>query len=284
MAIVMGGITVGNRLANDWTGKKLNFVVAEKSMNWDKQPVRITDAEWRTLNAKRVLAIMQGEDLTPSFLAGLQENEIVCPTINLIDELFHDALGDYKQRLKEASEEDLDQIKVLSRECKTAPLKLGAGGILAGAGTGALIGSPFGPPGAALGAIAGGVVGLVSGFFGGRTLTQRLIEREGSAHRFKWIQSVDVLEDVRFKQISYYIYNASVPLVEVLKSLEEEHQTDKHHVKQLHQLLLVHQAIFVETPLEILLDPSEPNQIMNVEHYVQTLIQKFPAINLGQHK
>lgn len=63
-----------------------------------------------------------------------------------------------------------------------------------------------------------------------------------------------------------------------LVSLEQRNQTDRHMIKQLKQLCRVNQAIFGESPLAVNLNPSEPNQKINVAHYVNFLTQRFPAL------
>ncbi|MBA3237953.1 MAG: hypothetical protein H0T62_06325 [Parachlamydiaceae bacterium] len=278
MQVVLGGIAVGNQVTTSYNNKKLGLVSEEQSLNWDTNPVRIRDVEWRTLNSKRVLDIMQGDNLTPSSLAGLKKNEIVCETIHLIDRLYSDALLRYKQQLALASGEDLKHITMLLEQHKWARAKTSSVGIVGGGATGALIGASLGPGGAAIGGIAGAIFGLLAGFFGGGELKKRYIQHEGSANRVKWIHMIDFSEDARFKTISHHILNASRPLLEDLLDLDKTNQSDRLKIIRLQQLCLVYKVIFNESSLQITLDPyqkTDKTEPMDVNHYVDELIQKY---------
>ncbi len=279
MAIIAGGLGADNKITSTYNGQKLSFVLEKQStLHWDNHPVRITDAQFQTLNKERVFSILQGKNLMPSSLAGLQPAKIVCQTIGLIDKLYCDAISDYTQRLVVASEADFMQINTLITKYGWVPLKYTAGGLGACSVLGLALGSPLGPFGAVVGGAVGAAMGLISGFFGGKKLTQRTIEREGSAHRVKWMISVDVLEELRFKKIYENISNAVMPLMEDLKRLEQQNQTDKLKVRQLEQLCLVHQVIFGQTPFEIIFDPSTPQTKINIAEYMRALAGKFPAL------
>lgn len=263
-------------IKNNYEGKELSLVKQAEAIDWDIHPVFITPKEIATMDIKRVLKILQNTALPPSEMAGLKRDEILLPSIRMIDAEFERARREYRSALNQASERDFQTISGMSKHF-TGMEKFAIAGTTvvsgsASAGIGVTIGVVGGPPGMALGLLVGGFIGVILGACGSYRgidhVKRNNNAREASVYRISWLKEVDTLERKRYQKIAVEINKISIVLVKELKILEKSKETDISHLMKLTQLNKIFLALFPSERLNI--------EDIDVSNYLETMKEKLP--------
>jgi hypothetical protein len=132
-------------ISSSYNKESLELIKQDTTLDWDKYPVKISSNEMETIkNVPHVLKILSGKSQSPSDLIGLKEEDILSPTIDLINNEYEKAIDSYKSSLKDASKLDDKNIKQLKDNRSSnfwGSYTIGGGvGGLAGVGAGALSG------------------------------------------------------------------------------------------------------------------------------------------------
>jgi hypothetical protein len=249
-----------------YQGQELELVKQDKQLNWDRSPVLITTAEKQTMHFQRVTEVMKGKLKSPSEMANLPANAL-CDQVDRIDELFKESQEQYLKKLKKASQRDLNNLKILKNKNRGKWLICAFFTGVIGSSLGATSGSVF----RLLGTIPGAKIGSISGFIGGAIAANKMLTtyrlRQGCAHRIKWMQAIDILERKRLKETLVIIRQSGRALLEEIKELEQDNEISIDKIKELHQLLLIHQVLFPKIFFTI--------QGTRVDTYLNQLIIKY---------
>ncbi len=241
-----------------------------RGLDWDKQVLRISNAQLETLDMERIMTVLAETSRPPSAMAGIPSAQISSDIIHLLDEDFRRALDHYRNRLRLLSATDV--VKYDNETKRTALTALGSGVIaVAGtAGVGAAI-SLFGGPrvvitrGVVIGASLGTVIaaGLL-GFFSARHAVKIHVENVGSVYRIKWLNEVETHENQRLENVKNTIINVCTVLLIDLNKLKATGEFCESKYLQLQQLHQIFQAMFPSEELRIsgnpFLLPARPDQ------------------------
>lgn len=261
MAIITSYIPI----QSNYKGHSLTILNASQKggLNWDEHPIRITDTEIGTMNFDHVLSIMTKKLKSPSEAAGIPKNEICTGILHLINQKYKDALINYKNDLDKAGRNDLKKWNELKEVYKNTTAKSAAGGGVLGFAVGFGLGGPIGA------AIGGSICGVGSGC-AAHKLTGDYIERDASAHRIKWLQSIDALEKARYQEMGKEIIKGCMALVREIIYLRNDGEASRDTTKKLRELHKIHQVHF---PNEALLVSN-----VNVKNLLEEIGQQFPGI------
>src|SRR3990167_947307 len=200
--------------------KKKQLAMLQGNQNqkdlWMKHPIKLSDAEKRTLNMGRIISVMEGNDCSPSQLAGIAVDRIASPVIRMLDRVYLEAMRNYKKKLDAAEVEDISSI--------TANGKF------------RIFEKYYG-------------FSFLWRIFGAQFISQAQHDSDARAQRFAWMIGVNVLEEQRLSAVKHHIENALDPLVKKLEDLEKRNQTDVAALTQVSQLRKVYQAHFPGVPL-----------------------------------
>lgn len=196
---------------------------------WNKHPVKLSEVEKKTFDIDRVISILENESQPPSQLAGIQPNQIESPLIQRLDRAYQDAIGAYKNRLKEAEAQDRGSIEANKNFWiyENHP----------------------------------GYAWLIK-IFGASFMSQDQYDRDARAYRFAWFIEVSVLEQQRLAAMKNQIEEALVPLIEDFEDLAQHNQTDIDLLRQVKQLKNVYTAHF---PNELLAQEATLTRMLLAE-------------------
>lgn len=257
-------------ISSKYEGHELALVKKDpKSFNWDRAPILISPQEKAAMDFPHVMEIMKGRVKSPSELAGLPQQGL-SPIVRVIDELYNVAIKDYKNLLEQATQKDLNNLKLSKKGFTFKWLAAAFGGSVVFGGAGAGAGSPFG----GLGAIPGGIIGLIVGFIFGSVSASRIIKngrlRDGSTHRIQWMQVVDAFEKRRHEEIKAMLKGNGQALVREIKAMEKDGKYSIEKIKGLRQLYLINLSMFQES---FIIEET------NVGIYLGQLQNKVPHID-----
>ncbi|BBI17458.1 hypothetical protein [Neochlamydia sp. S13] len=232
------------RIRAKYDGKKLTLIKKNSKLNWKKNPVLMTAEEKRAINFEHIMAILQGDSLLPSALAGLDPKKL-SPEILVLDRIYRNAIKHYIETLKDSSGYDEENLKKLRSRHQWTWIKIAATGAFVLGSTGALGGALAG---GGIGAVPAGTITFLGGLLGSSLSARKLVDtfilREGSTHRLKWIQSIDLAEKNRLENMQVHLELSAARVLKELQELEKDEECSVDLFRTLQQHFLVNQALF----------------------------------------